>query len=241
MKKHEGYQKILEQGEITTEKGFYYRISTKYNFLKKLYWRLSRIALYNIHKIPNINTAKHILDIGCGSGATLNYIKIFNRETMLYSVDLEQNYFLSEDINFSFCDIDKDKLPFDDNSMDIVISTFLLEHLHNPQKLFKEAYRVLNPEGYFYCVTEYYTSLFLPDYWNFYQDPTHVRPWTKRALASLSKMVDFKIQKIGRIRPIEYFLLLPALPIINLFSKSKNSFLFYELISGRTIYLICKK
>lgn len=38
---------------------------------------------------------------------------------------------------------DKDRLPFSDDSFDLAISLEVIEHLHNPDKMLKEARRVL--------------------------------------------------------------------------------------------------
>jgi ubiquinone/menaquinone biosynthesis C-methylase UbiE len=56
--------------------------------------------------------------------------------------------------------VDVETFPFGNNEFDVVISSFVIEHLKNPQNLFSEAFRALKSGGYFYCVTEYYTSVF---------------------------------------------------------------------------------
>jgi ubiquinone/menaquinone biosynthesis C-methylase UbiE len=42
-----------------------------------------------------------------------------------------------------------DKIPLDDNSMNIVIADWVLEHVQNPDDFVKEIYRVLKPGGFF--------------------------------------------------------------------------------------------
>jgi Methylase involved in ubiquinone/menaquinone biosynthesis len=46
-----------------------------------------------------------------------------------------------------------ENLPFPDESMDLVLSQSVLEHVKDPQQVFKEAYRVLRPGGGFYFYT----------------------------------------------------------------------------------------
>jgi hypothetical protein len=79
-------------------------------------------------------------------------------------------------------DLEKDKLPFEDNSVDTVIAHHILEHLG---------------EGYFHCLQELYRvcehgaiiDIRVPhhrhDY--FYDDPTHRRPITPGGLLLFSK------------------------------------------------------
>ena len=45
-----------------------------------------------------------------------------------------------------------DKLPLDDNSVDFVISSHVIEHFPDPIKALKEWYRVVKPGGYLYII-----------------------------------------------------------------------------------------
>lgn len=242
MEKHKGYQKLLEDGEIKTEKGLLYKLSKKFTFIERKYWELSRIGLYKIKNIPNIKTARSLLEIGCGSAASMSYIKRFlNMDAKFYGVDLEKNSFIPEWVEFFKVDIDKDSIPLPDNSVDVVLSIFVLEHLHNPQNLIKEAYRVLRKDGFLYLITENYTSIYIPSSeFNFYQDFTHVRPWTKKSLDYMARAYGFEVNNIKIIRPVEYFLLIPFLPILQLLNRN-NNFIFWSFLFGSTLLLEAKK
>ena len=52
-----------------------------------------------------------------------------------------------------------DKIPFADNFFDLVILTWVMEHLDNPDRIFREIYRVLKPEGKIIFLT--------PNIWNY--------------------------------------------------------------------------
>jgi glycosyltransferase involved in cell wall biosynthesis len=45
-----------------------------------------------------------------------------------------------------------DQLPFEDNSVDFVISSHVIEHFPDPIKALKEWYRVVKPRGYLYII-----------------------------------------------------------------------------------------
>ena len=241
MKKHKGYQKYLIGIRESGIKPFFRKITQNNDFLNRMYMRLTNISVKKLKEIPNITTATKVLDIGCGTGEALIYIKKYlNSGIQCFGVDLDKNPVLPSNIKFDRCDVDLTPLPYEDRYFDVVMSNFVIEHLKNPQNLFLEAFRILKPGGYFYCSTEYYTSLFCVDYWNFYSDPTHVRPWTKRSLKTLSQISGFSIYKIGIIRWWEFLPLLPFVPILNLLTKSNFSFIPYEII-GRTVYAIVKK
>ncbi len=52
-----------------------------------------------------------------------------------------------------------EKLPFEDNTFDVVVSAWVLEHLPNPKESFSEIYRVLKPGGKVVFLT--------PNVWNY--------------------------------------------------------------------------
>lgn len=241
MERFKGYQDYLRRIKNNGIKPFFRERVKDSPFFYKLFLRLTNISTKKLSSIPNIKQANSILDIGCGMGESLEYIKKFlNPNAMMYGLDLEKNPEIKDFIKFYQGNIEEERLPFEDNTFDVVISNFVLEHLYQPQKLFLESFRVLKSGGYFYCSTEYYTSIFCPDYYNFYQDPTHVRPWTKRSLKTLALNCGFEIYDVGVIRWWEFLPLLPLVPFLNIFTKSNFSFIPYEIL-GRTVYIIAKK
>ena len=57
----------------------------------------------------------------------------------------------------------EEKIPLDDNSMDIIVADWVLEHVLNPVEFSSEIYRVLKPGGIFCARTPHkykYVSLF---------------------------------------------------------------------------------
>jgi ubiquinone/menaquinone biosynthesis C-methylase UbiE len=51
-----------------------------------------------------------------------------------------------------------ESLPFDNDSMDLVVSNQVLEHVNDPRQVLTEVYRVLKPGGYFYLSCENYLA-----------------------------------------------------------------------------------
>jgi predicted SAM-dependent methyltransferase len=72
-------------------------------------------------------------------------------------------------------DIGKDKLPFEDNSVDEMKAIHVLEHLYSEQLFFfiDEAYRVLKPTGFFHIEVPIFGTLA----WRLH--PDHKMQWTK--------------------------------------------------------------
>lgn len=71
-----------------------------------------------------------------------------------------QNPFLHE---AKILDMSNHKIPYDDNTFDIVYSNYVMEHVQNPKLVFEEIRRVLKPSGIFISKTPnkwYYVSVF---------------------------------------------------------------------------------
>jgi arsenite methyltransferase len=109
-----------------------------------------------------LNGAEQILDVGCGNGLLaiaaakkLQYGKavgIDNWDQTLEYKYSEQNFIKNAAIEHVLERIeavtgDAQKLPFDDNSFDIVMTSLMMHHVPDKQKAIAEMLRVLKPSG----------------------------------------------------------------------------------------------
>src|SRR5258708_3577504 len=97
-------------------------------------------------KIKNLK----VLDIGASTGIIDNILAKSFKEVIGTDIDKDAVKFAQENFkrkNLRFKVDDAMKLSFKDNSFDVVICTHVYEHVPNPNKLFKEIYRVLKPGG----------------------------------------------------------------------------------------------
>ena len=96
-----------------------------------------------------------VLDLGCGPGAyDLEAMKSLGSSALVgidMSSDLSNN---DGDICFVRSDIDDRGLPFLAESFDTVLLHNVIEHLHDPLRVLREAHRVLAPGGVLSIVTE---------------------------------------------------------------------------------------
>lgn len=120
-------------------------------------------------------TKPKILDIGCCTGKAL---KCFgeNQDFDLYGIDVRDEEV--DGITFKECNLEKEKIPFEDNTFDFVYSKSVLEHVFNTDNFVSESLRVLKPGGTFVSLT--------PDWASqqsiFWDDYTHVKPFTRKGL-----------------------------------------------------------
>lgn len=122
-----------------------------------------------------------ILDNGCGRG---EFMDAFSRLGIKASGTDTSDYCKKAKV----VDLNQDPLPFPDNYFDVVFSKSVMEHIENTEHYLSEMKRVLRPGGVL--------ILMVPDwetqYKIFYQDPTHIHPYTVKSVERLLEMFEFK-------------------------------------------------
>lgn len=170
-----------------------------------------------------------ILDLGSADGTFVNICK--NDGIDAFGLDVNN------------VDFEKDKINFSNEKFDLVTAISLIEHINNPSNLLNEVMRILKKGGMFILVTPNWKF----NVKNFYDDPTHVRPYTKSSINFLLESFKFKevivvpwlVCKPSWMWRIPFkFLLARMLP----FRGSKNRFI-PEFLKGKSKVLlaICKK
>ena len=130
---------------------------------------------------------KTILDVGCGKG---NHLVAFARRGLnACGLDkLQESNEALDQFDIRECDLEKDPFPFENDSLDIVFSKSVIEHVANADNFLTETKRVLKPGGL--------VILMCPDwktqahmYWD---DYTHEKPWTRKGLQNALKIYNFQ-------------------------------------------------
>ena len=115
-----------------------------------------------------------LVDAGCGD----RYLEsaVTNRALKYIGLDVD-------DVDF-----ETGSWPIENEGADIVVSLAVLEHLHDPSQFLQEIRRVLRPRGVLILSTpnwRYSASIF-------YNDPTHVQPYTSIAVERLLTIHGFE-------------------------------------------------
>lgn len=82
------------------------------------------------------------LDVGCGKGGLLNYIKGLDPDIDLYGIDLAENNSVS--FNFIKGDLLKENLTL---QFEVVCANAMIEHVDDPRLLMKKLGDILAPQG----------------------------------------------------------------------------------------------
>jgi ubiquinone/menaquinone biosynthesis C-methylase UbiE len=187
-----------------------------------------------------------LLDAGCGSemGFTREFV---SKVDMAVGIDIEP----IKNSPFNPCALrgDLHRLPFVNSSFDIVISKSVLEHLINPETVFREFARVLKPNGILVILTpnQYdYVSLIAraTPFW-FHRwilskllqrnegdtFPTYYRANSHRKLCSLLSRTELTPVEIASFNQYPaYFMFSPSLFLAGVFYERVTS--RYRFLSG---------
>lgn len=195
---------------------------------------------------------ERILELGCGRGFNADYIKKQFPQIEYHGVDILPENEISSTIKYKSIDLDIHSLPYQSDYFDIIIFTHVIEHLRSPWPLGNEINRVLKNGGKIYIETPNWTTMFVPSFrfhpeqhdpFNFYDDPTHIKPWSKQGIYEyLIKSCSLEVKKIGTVRN---WMLIPFnfLFIIYGFIRGNRIKIVYSIwnIIGWCIYGIATK
>ena len=162
---------------------------------------------------PNYET---LLDVGCGRGEHLReFQKLgYQVEGVDLSTEVEE---LLKDMEIRIVDVEKESLPYEDSSIDVVFNKSLIEHLNNPENFMRESYRILKPGGRIVTMTPDWESV----YKTFYEDYTHRTPFTKESLYDIHQIFGFNKVWVKKFRQLP---VLWKYPWLNIFSKMSYYF-----------------
>lgn len=164
-----------------------------------------------------------ILDVGC-----LNFCQYYTSQRLKLAKHKHSgvDYALpSEGIPpgyvFKNADLNITRIPFEDDSFDLVVASHIIEHIAKPVDFFGDCIRVCKPGGLVYIEAPSERSLLLPGMpfdhhkflsTSFFDDPTHTfRPWSPQAFYRLTKYFHCEPIKTEYYYSLKVRLLFPML------------------------------
>jgi len=105
-----------------------------------------RTGKYLSHFKRHANSAKVIVDVGCGEGAFSKALAVGKRLIVAIDIDKELLREIKDPHIEEVC-ADAHYLPLRDGSVDCALALSLLEHLKRPERCIEELWRVLRRHG----------------------------------------------------------------------------------------------
>jgi len=158
-----------------------------------------------------------MLEPGCGRGEFLKHFKELGLDVVGIDISPEAVEY-ENGLDVKLCDVESEKLPFIDDSFDVIYSKSFIEHLYYPEKFLEEAYRVLKPGGILLTLAPDWES----NYKIYFDDFTHRTPFTKISLIDAYKMYGFKDVEVFKFRQLP---VVWKFPILNYFCALISPFI----------------
>lgn len=177
----------------------------------------------------NMKPGLKLLEAGCGRGDVLKGFQSLGLD--VYGLDISETAIeLNKGINIEIADLEKEKMPYNDNTFDIVYSKSLLEHFYYPERYINEAFRVLKPGGMLLTLVPDWEA----NYKKYFDDYTHRTPFTKVSLTNICKINNFTDVNVFKFRqlpivwkyPVINYLCAMVAPFVPI--RTKNKFLFWS-------------
>lgn len=128
-----------------------------------------------------------VLEIGCGNGRAISY---HHPKIEYIAVDrgtVFEPELKRRGVKFYKADVSTQSLPLDSCSINLIVLNHLIEHIPQYEFFVKELQRVLCPGGVLYIRTPNLDRV----KWKFWDDYTHIKPYTRRGLDQLMQTFGF--------------------------------------------------
>lgn len=152
---------------------------------------------------------ERVLDVGCGSGATLQWLKSEKGCSWVGGIELTEDAAGRAKKGLDFfleANIEEVELPIESGSLDLILCLDVLEHLVDPWLVVSRLFLLLKPGGALIvslpniCHRDVMISLLFLDRWDYVPsgtlDKTHLRFFTRKTAIELLEHAGLKCDKI---------------------------------------------
>lgn len=157
------------------------------SFIARLYRKHAKRHFNKMHELVAnailANNSIHVIDIACGPGDFLEYLKDRDNEINIAGTDIAPGMvtYAREKLGekASIFEADSEKLPFEDGSFDVVTIMMAFHHFPDQLKSLEEVRRVLKSGGNCFIADVIASSDFQKKLWNFLEKLSGVKGYTQ--------------------------------------------------------------
>jgi len=155
-----------------------------------------RYLQYKINRYAFVSQyvkGKDVLDIACGEGFGSRYLKLKGAKRVIggdisdKAIECARNFYCEKGIEFML--MDAQRLPFRNNSYDVIVSLETIEHVRHSIEFLKECFRVLRGGGIFICSTP--NGQVTPKI----KSPDHIKEFSPKEFKGLLEEVGFHVKE----------------------------------------------
>ncbi len=179
----------------------YYQVGIRNNFFQKI-WHTRKIFLAK--QIIKKLQFSSCLDVGCASGYMVAQVAKEFPNAKYFGVDIYDKaieYAKTKYPNIKFKIASSEKLPFKNETFDLILFYETIEHVRNPKNTLKEIQRVLKKNGTLILTMDSGSFLFRVIWW-IWENTTgkvwrgaHLHPFTHKGLEKLIVYSKYKIKR----------------------------------------------
>lgn len=138
-----------------------------------------------------------VLDVGAGQGTLMAKLAELRPDLELVAFEMAP---AGDAQGYSWVAGDACKLPFQSGQFRLVLCRHVIEHVPDSMRMVHELERVLGAGGRLYLECPDVRSAMSWSPLNFWEDPTHLRPYTRIGLARVFELGHLDTLRTGRVR-----------------------------------------
>jgi len=138
-----------------------------------------------------------VLDVGSGQGSLPEKLAEYRPDLEIVAFDVAP---AGQGRGYAWVAGDACKLPFQAGQFKLVLCRHVIEHIPDSMRMVHELERVLGKDGKLYLECPDVRSAMSWSPLNFWEDPTHLRPYTRVGLARVFELAHLDTLRTGRVR-----------------------------------------
>lgn len=211
------------------------------NFLEKIVYLFRWARAYQIKRILKPG---RVLDVGCGRGITLHFLKKWGWDCIGTQISKNAAEYARKSFGLKIYEGDLLEAKFENESFDLVILAHVLEHVPDPLAYLMEINRILTRKGVLMLELPNAGNSLIEIFrenWFGWDLPRHLYHFTPLTIARMLSQAGFKVVKKNKFS-LEYAPYVFLQSSLNMIFKSRN--LLFEIIKApemRRLFNLQKK